>query len=85
MQIEITTESSVHMRTRLFHLQLGLDVEGLATSKPDAAPGALDPVDPRLLSTPCSATGLSEAMKLESEPVARSSCRRWSSGVAKES
>ncbi len=84
MQVQITIPKVVKFAKKVLDLQSGLDVEGLATTKPDAVPGALDPVEPMLLSTPCSAMGLSEAMKLDSEPVARSSYRRYSSGVANE-
>ena len=58
-------------------LQLGFDVDGLATTIPGLAPGAFDPVDPMLLRTPCSAIGLSVAMKLSKEPVARSYTTLW--------
>lgn len=78
------TQAVFALAERRSRLQFGSDFEGLATTKPAAAPGTLDPVEPILFSTPCNAIGLSEAMKLESEPVARSSCRRYSRGVAKE-
>jgi len=81
---QIMDPRSTHARRKKFGLPFGFEVEGLATTNPDAAPGTLDPVEPILFSTPCNAIGLSEAMKLESEPVARSSCRRYSKGVAKE-
>ena len=54
------------------YLQLGFDIDGLAMTIPELAPGAFDPLDPILLRTPCSAIGLSLAMKLSKEPVARS-------------
>lgn len=46
------------------HLQSGLLLEGLATTTPEAAPGTFAPFAPMLLRTPCSAMGLSVAMKL---------------------
>lgn len=83
-RVQIMDPRSTHASRKKSGLQFGFDVEGLATTNPDAAPGTLDPVEPMLFSTPCNAMGLSAAMKLESEPVARSSCRRYSKGVAKE-
>ena len=50
---------------------------------PALAPGALDPVDPILFSTPCSATGLSLAMKFASEPVPRLDSLEGSVGRAR--
>lgn len=42
--------------------QSGLDLEGLATTMPLAAPATLEPVEPMLASTPAKAIGLSVAM-----------------------
>ena len=53
------------------HVQLGFVVEGLATNMPGAAPGAREPLGPRLFKMPWRAIGLSDAIKLEREPVAR--------------
>ena len=64
-------------------VQFGFDVEGLATTMPALAPGALDPVDPILFSTPCSATGLSLAIKLAREPVPRLDSLEGSVGRAR--
>ena len=52
------------------YLQSGLVVDGLATTIPELAPGALLPEDPMLFSTPWRAIGLSVATKLSSDPVA---------------
>lgn len=61
-------------------IQSGLLVEGLATTMPAAAPGASEPLEPMLLSTPWRAIGLSEAMKLVREPVSRACNRCGSAG-----
>ena len=62
------------------YVQLGLVVDGLATRIPGAAPGASDPLDPKLFSMPCRAMGLSVVMKLDKEPVARGEIRSASAG-----
>jgi len=53
------------------YIQLGLLVDGLAITMPGLAPRAFEPLGPMLLSTPCRAMGLSAAIKLAREPVAR--------------
>lgn len=54
------------------YLQSGFDFDGLATTRPGAAPATFDPAAPILFKTPCRAMGPSEAMKSLREPVARS-------------
>ena len=68
---------------RKAYIQLGLLVDGLAVTIPGLAPGALEPLGPMLLSTPCKATGLSAAMKPVREPVARLSRRCGLAGRAR--
>ena len=61
--------------------QSGLLLDGPAMTRPEAAPETLAPLGPMLLRTPCRAIGLSEEMKLSSEPVAR--MRRWSGSAGR--